>query len=290
MVKIRVPATSANIGVGFDCLGIALDLYAYFTFEEIEGFSITGCDECFSNQDNLVYTSFLKALDYLKKEVKGVSIHIESHVPLARGLGSSATCVVGGVVGAYALSNTPLDKDAILRICSEIEGHPDNVAPAIFGGLRASFQDNGEVISVSYPVDERFHFLALIPDFETKTSEARKVLPEVLPFATAVRNSAKLSIVLKGFDMYETNILANVMNDQIHEPYRKVLIHEYEKVKKICQEIESVCFYISGSGSTLMNVMREKSNVNEIQKGLNQLQHNWKCLLLALNKEGVSIC
>lgn len=290
MVKIQVPATTANVGVGFDCLGIALNLYTYFTFEEADEFSISGCEERFQNEDNLVYTSFLKALTYLKKEVKGVSIIIDSNVPVSRGLGSSATCVVGGVLGAYELTNTEIDKEAILKICTEIEGHPDNVAPAIYGGLMASYQSEKSVISVPYLVDERFHFLALIPDFETKTEEARKVLPKELPFATAVRNSAKLSVVLKGFEMYESNILSEVMSDEIHEPYRKPLIHEYDEVRAICEEIESVCFYISGSGSTLMNVMRDADRVELIQKRLDELNYGWKCVMLDVDRAGASIC
>lgn len=290
MVKIQVPATTANVGVGFDCLGIALNLYTYFTFEEADEFSITGCEERFQNEDNLVYTSFLKALAYLKKEVKGVSIIIDSNVPVSRGLGSSATCVVGGVLGAYELTNTAIDKEAILNICTEIEGHPDNVAPAIYGGLMASYQSEKSVISVPYLVDERFHFLALIPDFETKTEEARKVLPKELPFATAVRNSAKLSVVLKGFEMYESNILSEVMSDEVHEPYRKPLIHEYDEVRAICEEIESVCFYISGSGSTLMNVMRDAEQVEAIQKRLDELDYGWKCVMLDVDRAGASLC
>lgn len=290
MVKIQVPATSANVGVGFDCLGLALNLYSYFTFEEIDGFSISGTEKRFLNKDNLVYTSFLKALTYLNKEVKGVSIYIDSHVPVARGLGSSATCVVGGVLGAYALTNTLIDKDEILKICTEIEGHPDNVAPAIFGGLMASYQTKEEVVSVRYPVDERFHFLALIPDFETKTSDARKVLPTTIPFSTAVTNSAKLSVVLKGFEMYNSNILSLALKDEVHEPFRKELIYEYQAVKEICEEIESVCFYISGSGSTLMNVMCDISCIDVIQEKVSLLNHHWQCKLLKLSKEGASLC
>jgi len=290
MVNIRVPATTANVGVGFDCLGIALNLYNYFTFEEIDGFSIQGCEKRFQNKDNLVYTSFLKTLSFLDKKVAGVSIVMNSNIPVSRGLGSSATCVVGGVLGAYALTNTKINKEDILKICVEIEGHPDNVAPAIYGGLQACYQSVNEVVRVDYLVDDRFSFLALIPNFETNTKEARKVLPKVLPFENAVQNSAKLSVILKGFEMYDANILTLAMNDEVHEPYRKGLIHEYEKVKAICNNIESVCFYISGSGSTLMNIMRSDIHVNEIQKQVEQLTYGWKCKLLKVDKIGACQC
>ncbi|MDF9837632.1 MULTISPECIES: homoserine kinase [unclassified Breznakia] len=290
MVKIRVPATSANVGVGFDCLGIALNLYTYFTFEETSEFKITGTDLKFQNKRNLVYTSFMKTLEILGKTVQEIAIHMDSNVPVSRGLGSSATCVVGGVLGAYALTNTPIDKKKILDICTAIEGHPDNVAPAIYGGLIASYQSEDEVYSVSYNIDERFLFLAMIPDFETRTKDARKVLPDVLPYATAVRNSAKLSVVLKGFETYDINILKNAMKDEIHEPYRKALIHEYQQVKELCETIESVCFYISGSGSTLMNVIEHEALVPAFEKELSKLTHKWQCVLLKTDKEGACIC
>lgn len=291
MVKVKVPATSANVGVGFDCLGIALNLYTYFTFERSDSFQITGCEERFATEDNLVYTSFQKALAYLGKDAFQVHIHIDSHVPVSRGLGSSATCVVGGVVGAYALTNTPIDKQEVLRLCTEIEHHPDNVAPAIYGGLIASYvDDNQQVYHASYPVHNQFTFLACIPNFETKTSDARKVLPTQVPFTTAVSNASKLSLVLKGFELGDVDLLQATMKDELHEPYRKQLIFEYEQVKKMCQEIESACFYISGSGSTLMNVMCDASKVDEIQKQLNTLQYKWQCIPLVVDEQGVQIC
>lgn len=289
MVTIRVPATSGNVGVGFDCLGLAVQLYSYFTFEVSDTFRISGCEEQYQNQNNLVYTSYLKALEVLGVEKKEVAITIVSHVPVARGLGSSATCVVGGVLGAYYVSNTPIDKQEILKICSDIEGHPDNVAPAIFGGLVASYQEE-EVCSVSYKMHEDYHFLALIPDFETKTEDARKVLPKEISYQSAVRNSAKLSVALKAFETYDVDSLHRVMKDELHEPYRKQLIHEYDAVKKVCEDIDSICFYISGSGSTLMNVMRSEQSVTKIQTELNKLQHNWKGILVKVDTTGACIC
>lgn len=290
MVKLRVPATSANIGVGFDCLGIALDLYTYFTFEKSTAFSITGTPSQFQNKDNLVYLAFCKALAFLHHEVPEVAIHMESEVPMSRGLGSSATCVVGGVLGAYALTNTPIDKADILRLCTEMEGHPDNVAPAIYGGLIASYQNKERVCSVSYSVDERFQWLALIPNFETKTADARKVLPAEVPYTTAVQNSAKLSVVLKAFETYDTTILQEALKDELHEPYRKTLIHEYEEVKACCEAIDSIGFYISGSGSTLMNIMRDEKKVAAIQAAVQSLTYGWECRLLKVDKEGACIC
>ena len=176
MAKVRVPATSANVGCGFDSLGIALNLYTTFDFELLEdGVEFVGFEERFANENNLVYKSLLFTLDRLGKNISGVKISIQNDVPISRGLGSSSTCVVGGIYGAYLLTNTPIDRQEIFTIANDIEGHPDNVSPAIFGNLSASCTtDNKEAVTVTYNVDERFNFLALIPNFETSTEEARK--------------------------------------------------------------------------------------------------------------------
>lgn len=281
MVKIRVPATSANVGCGFDTLGIALNLYTTFTFEEIEeGVIFEGCEPKFANEDNLIYTSFLTTLKRLGKTVSGVKITIDCHVPVSRGLGSSSTCVVGGIYGAYALTHTPIDRNAIFTLASAIEGHPDNVSPAIFGGLSASCMVGDEAITLAYAIDERFQFLALIPNFETLTANMREVLPEMVKREDAIYTLSRLGVVLKAFEQYDLDVLSKVMDDKLHEPYRKHLIHEYEEVKQICQQEDSVCFMISGSGSTLLNIVRTQASAECIQAKLKTLQFDWqvKCL------------
>lgn len=290
MYTVRVPATSANVGCGFDTLGIALTVYNYFTFSLLDsGYSLIGTKEEFNNEDNLVYTSFLRTLTYLNKEVSGVQIQFNCDIPMAGGLGSSSTCVVAGIYGAYALTNTPIDKDEILLIASEIEGHPDNVSPAIYGGLTASCMVEGKAISLCYDIDERFNFLALYPNFETLTHEARKVLPSMLPYEDAIFNVSRVSLVLKAFETYRIDVLHKVMEDKLHEPYRKQLIHEYEEVRSICEQFDSICFFISGSGSTLMNVMKETVHIKAITKALESLTHEWKVIPLNVDKEGAKI-
>lgn len=290
MVKVRVPATSANLGCGFDCLGIALSLYTTFTFEEIEnGLVFCGFEEKYSNTDNLVYKGFLKALKFLNKKVKGVKITVDCNIPVSRGLGSSATCVVGGIYGAYALTGESINKDDVFRIATEIEGHPDNVSPAIFGGLSASCIFENKPLTVHYDIDERFLFQALIPNFETETVDARKVLPKMVSHEDSIYTLSRLSIVLKAFETYDINLLNKVMDDKLHEPYRKKLIHEYEEVREICESVDSVCFMISGSGSTLINILREEENIYEIEEKLKKLSYKWEALLLHVDKVGTII-
>lgn len=289
-IKVRVPATTANVGCGFDTLGIALNLYTIFTFEEIEnGVEFVGFEEKYANENNLVYTSFLKTLKFLKKDIKGVKISIDCNVPVSRGLGSSSTCVVGGIYGAFGITNTPLNKDDIFTIANNIEGHPDNVSPAIFGGLSASCVVDNKPFTVSYDIDERFNFLALVPNFETLTEEARKVIPATFSKEDTIYNLSRLGVVLKSFENYDLDTLSKTMGDKIHEPYRKKLIYEYEEVKKICQEIDSVCFLISGSGSTLMNIVRDFDNIKFIEEKLKNLKYSWRIIPLKVDKLGTVI-
>ncbi len=290
MYQVVVPATSANVGCGFDTLGIALSVYNTFSFSLIEnGYTLEGCEEAFNNDDNLVYTSFNTTLAYLHKEVSGVRMHFDCQIPMAGGLGSSSTCVVAGIYGAYLLTNTTIDKDEILTIATLIEGHPDNVSPAIFGGLTASCMVEDKPITMSYDIDERFHFLAIYPNFETLTHEARKVLPKSIPHEDAIFNVSRVSLVLKAFEDYRVDVLSKVMEDKLHEPYRKHLIHEYDAVRAICDEIDSICFFISGSGSTLMNVMNDEIHHQRIADELKSLSYIWNTISLKVDKEGVKV-
>ncbi|MGF6905864.1 homoserine kinase [Fusobacterium sp. PH5-44] len=290
MIKIRVPGTSANLGPGFDTLGLAISLYSTFYFEERDsGLVIEGCDDKYANKENLVYRSFEKTLSILGKKIKGLYIKIDAKVPVSRGLGSSSSCIVAGVAGAYVMTNTPVDLNEIFTIATEIEGHPDNVAPAIFGGLVSSLTVENKAYYVKYNIDDRFNFLALIPDFETSTSDARKVLPKTLTFEDTVYTMGRLGIILKAFENYDKKLLNIAMDDKIHEPYRKKIIHEYEEVKEICKEIDSICFFISGSGSTLMNILNNVNNFDKIKERLTKLKYNWKGMLLTIDNDGLMI-
>ena len=152
-VTIRVPATTANLGPGFDTFGCALQLYTDVTFEETEsGLEITGCDEEFTGPDNLAYVSYCAVLASLSEEIKGVKIHIDAHIPICRGLGSSAALLVAGAMGANVLRGNRLSTQGLLNITNAMEGHPDNLAPAFFGGLTASMVDNGLPVTVNFPL------------------------------------------------------------------------------------------------------------------------------------------
>lgn len=288
MFKVRVPMTSANVGCGFDSLGLAFQIYSNFGFEKSSKLEFEGFEEKYCDENNLVYVAFKRALDFLNKSVEGVKIYAFEQAPIARGLGSSATCVVAGIYGAYLLTDTVINKQDIFKIATEIEGHPDNVAPAIFGKLCASCLVEDKPYNVQYNVDERFNFVALVPNFETKTEDARKALPKELVFKDAVFSLSRLGLVLKAFENYDRDLLREVLADKIHEPYRKLLIHEYDEVRKICEAIDSCAFFISGSGSTLINVISDVKNLSKIEEKLKELKFGWKAMLTKVDTEGAS--
>ena len=201
-VTVRVPATTANLGPGFDAFGCALGLYTDVTFEETDaGLEITGCDEAYQGPDNLAYTSYCAVLASLSEEVRGVKIHIDAHIPICRGLGSSAALLVAGAMGANVLRGSKLSTQGLLNITNAMEGHPDNLAPAFFGGLTASMVDNGLPVTVSFPLHPSWEFLALIPDFDLPTTLARSVLPEQVSRADAIYNISHGAMVLKALEL-----------------------------------------------------------------------------------------
>ena len=165
MICVRVPATSANMGPGFDCLGMALGLYNRIYFQESgTGLRINGCDRMYAGEYNLAYIGYLKTLaKYGIKEPEGLEIEIVGEIPISRGLGSSATMIVAGIMGADRIHSLGLSKEDVLLIANEIEGHPDNVAPAIYGGLTAAVVRGEEPVVMQYRVSEKLRFTALVP-------------------------------------------------------------------------------------------------------------------------------
>ena len=170
--RLKVPATSANLGAGFDAMGIALDLYCYATFKATDGgLRISGCPAEFRGEDNLAARAFRAVEDVIGAGHRGVEIEIDSDIPVARGLGSSAVMLAAGAFAANEIYARPLDSAKLLEITTAIEGHPDNLAPAIYGGLCASVAENGKTpVSAHYPVSENLRFVALVPDFPVSQS------------------------------------------------------------------------------------------------------------------------
>lgn len=255
-VTVRVPATTANLGAGFDCLGAALTLYNEFQFSEGD-FRITASgDEAgrvSTDPTNLVYQAFLKLYEQLDRTPPSIALDINMNVPLARGLGSSATAIIGGLVGANVLAGSPLDTEALADLATAIEGHPDNVVPALIGGCRLAATG----IDRAWEICEiEWHSsvvpIVAIPDFELSTHEARSVLPQKYDRADAIFNAAHLGLLLRGLQTGNANWLKSGLQDRIHQPYREALIRGYGAVQKSAIDAGAYGLVISGAGSTLL--------------------------------------
>ncbi len=264
MIKVIVPATSANIAMGYDCLGMAVNLFTSVKIEDANKFSITGCDEAFQNEDNLVYQGFIQGCKHLNQAVPTISIDIQSEIPESRGLGSSSACIVAGIIGAFEYFKEDVDKDVILQIATAMEGHPDNVAPAIYGGLCMAFEDsNGHYDVIKYPVDDSYYFTAVIPDFKVSTNEARKIVPKEVKTTTVSHQLSHCLAMLNALSTGDIKQLKDAIDDRLHEPYRKKLINGFDDVKKIVEANDSVV-YISGSGSTLIIISNSADRRDKI--------------------------
>ena len=289
-VTIRVPATTANLGPGFDAFGCALQLYTDVTFEETEsGLEITGCDEAYTGPDNLAYVSYCAVMASLNEEVKGVKIHIDAHIPICRGLGSSAALLVAGAMGANVLRGNRLSTQGLLNITNAMEGHPDNLGPAFFGGLTASMVDNGLPVTVNFPLHPDWEILALVPDFDMPTPKARAVLPQQVSRADAIYNIAHGAMVLKALELGDEKLLRNAMQDKLHQPYRKHMIGDYEAIEGLARTV-GAAFCLSGAGPTLLCITRDKSLKEKLQKKLPAItEQKWEIMPLHVEFEGARV-
>ena len=289
-VTIRVPATTANLGPGFDAFGCALNLYTDVTFEETEsGLEITGCDEAYSGPDNMAYTAYCAVLASLSEEIRGVKIHIESQIPICRGLGSSAALLVAGAMGANVLRGNKLSTQGLLNITNAMEGHPDNLAPAFYGGLTASMVDNGLPVTVNFPLHKDWEFLALVPDFDLPTPLARSVLPKDVSRADAIYNIAHGAMVLKALELGDEKLLRTAMQDKLHQNYRRSLIQDYDAIEALVRTT-GAAFCLSGAGPTLLCITLDEKLDEKLQKKLPAVtKANWQLLPLHIDFQGARI-
>ncbi len=282
---ITVPATTANLGPGFDCIGAALSLYNSFQFSLLEPSSteklkitVTGQEaaKVKTDESNLVYVAFVTLYARLNQSPPPVAIHIDMQVPLARGLGSSATAIVGGLVGANVLAGAPLSQVEVMQLAIELEGHPDNVVPALLGGCRLAASNTppqpplskgglrespplskgGEGGGSWQICDIPWHSdivpVVAIPDFELSTAEARQVLPTDYSRADAIFNAAHLGLLVRALAAGDRDWLRCALQDKIHQPYRQSLIQGYEAVQEAALNAGACGMVISGAGPTLL--------------------------------------
>lgn len=282
--RISVPATSANIGPGFDTLGLALKLYNTCEFKISED-----KDEFEKNlRDNLIYKAYKYAFDFYKKDLVPAEFDLDTNIPLSRGLGSSAACIVMGIMAAFSVMGKEPHKKEILKIATEMEGHPDNVAPAIYADAVASIYKDGEVYVEKFEISNNFKFLALIPDFKLPTKMAREALPDSYTKEDAVFNISRVSMLILSLLSGDEENLKVALADKIHEPYRLKIIPEIDKIEEIIKKSKALGHYLSGAGSTIMIVLKaddidsEKFIKNQIEK----LSGSYELRKLEIDKRG----
>ena len=265
MIKIRIPATSANLGAGFDALGLALSFYNYVEMEESDRVEISSADDIAvpTDESNLIYVSAKDLFEVCGKKLEGLKLRQTNNIPMARGLGSSSACIVAGLVGANTLLGNPLTTDDLVDLAAQIEGHPDNTAPALLGGIVTAVFDGRKVHWVKQEVFTKLKFAALIPDFELKTEKARACLPKEVSHKDAVYNLSRAALFSASLLTGKFENLRTAVHDKLHQPYRMELIPNCREVFDIAYTHGAYGVFISGAGPTIMAIADESNEFFE---------------------------
>ena len=283
-VTVKVPATSANLGPGFDCLGIALPLYNEITVEETvmpgSGIEINIFDENDAydvisvpkDENNLAYKAIDLLYNFIGQTVSDIKITIKTNIPVARGLGSSASVIVGGLIAANELLGKPADNAVLLSIASEVEGHPDNVTPAMYGGFcLSSMEDDGSVAYSKIEWPKNWKLTVLIPDYELDTKIARSVLPENISIKDAAYNIRKCSMIIDAVYRKDAEMMKKALKDKLHQPYREKLINGFKELGELLQNKEEILgCVVSGAGPTIL-VISENDGFEKVKNEVKQL-------------------
>jgi homoserine kinase len=253
MIKIRVPATSANLGPGFDCLGLALNIWNEVSFEPAEKITYKvrgeGAEKLNKGTKNLLTKAFILAHETCGQEMKGAKICARNEILMSSGLGSSAAAIVAGLFGANEILGKPLNKTELLKLANEMEGHPDNVASALLGGLVVSIIADDEIITRRYEVPE-FTIVIVKPALEWLTKTARAVLPKSVSRADSIYNIGRTALVVDALRNGDLELLQKVMDDRIHQPYRLKHISGGMSAYKTAKQFGAAA--LSGAGPSII--------------------------------------
>ncbi|MFI3228159.1 MAG: homoserine kinase [Clostridia bacterium] len=292
MIKVTVPATSANMGSGFDSIGIALSMYNVFYMEEQDSIEIITDDpEIPTDDSNLVYQCAKKVYEMCGKELKGLKIISECEIPQARGLGSSSACIVAGIIGANALLGNPLTKQNIIDLAGSMEGHPDNSTPAILGGFCVAMLEYGKVSHVRVPISHKLDFVAFVPNFELKTEKARMALPETIAHKDAVFNLSRAALLAGSLVTGDLHNIGVAVGDCLHQPYRYGLIPQGEEISTVAKGLGALGTYISGAGPTIIAMVdkKDKTYLSRAKMYCEEKYPNWTPYQLTSDEIGAIV-
>ncbi|GAB4214716.1 MAG: homoserine kinase [Synechococcales cyanobacterium] len=292
-VIVSVPATSANVGPGFDCLGVALNLANRFTFQVgTTPLSIRyrGTDHVSQSRDNLVYRAFCRAFEVAGHPIPPLDLELELNIPLSRGLGSSATAIVGGLLGANTLGELRLSPETLLNLAIALEGHPDNVVPAMKGGCQLSVQGSqGTWTFCELDWHESIAVIVAVPDFKVSTETAREVLPQTVSMADAIFTASHLGLLIRSLQLGHSDWLRVALHDRLHQPARMDLIPGFRAVQTAALHGGAFGVVISGAGPSVLALGSHEARVSIAAAMVNawtQMDIGAEAHLLTLDRQG----
>lgn len=302
-VSVKVPATTANIGPGFDCLGMALPVYNTVTIEETvlpgtgveinvladnDSIDQLSLDHVPSDENSIVYKAVELLYNSIGQSPSELKINIHSNIPVARGLGSSSSVIVGALIAANELLGRPADEVALLSIACEIEGHPDNITPAIVGGLVISSQEeDGSVVYRKLEWPSEWAVTVCVPDFELSTDIARSVLPKEVPMKDAIFNAKRLAMFVQAVHTKDSELMKLALQDRLHQPYRMKLVPGLDKIIDNLKHFDNVLgCVLSGAGSSIL-IISERNDLDKIRNVVKETwaDQNIKCNIKTLSVE-----
>ncbi len=292
-LTIKVPATSANLGPGFDSLGLALDLWNESTFELADDFTVyiegEGKGKLAQGRSNMIVRAAQRLAEHVRKELHPFDLHCVNQIPPGSGLGSSAAATLTGLLAANALTESKLTDDEILCLAAELEGHPDNVAPALMGGLVVSTLSERKVIARKLPITP-MQITVVLPDFHFSTKEARNSLPKQVDMKDAVHNISRAVLVTEAFRTGDLSLLGEAMTDKLHQSYRLKLIPGAEEAMNAMKADGASAVALSGAGPSLIAFSQTESNIGSAAKrAFEQVGLSARIFQLGVSSRGAEI-
>ena len=260
-IRVKAPATTANLGPGFDCLGMALDLWntleVYLAKPGNDGDPLVhiigeGVDEAPDDETNLVYRSMMFLFHEADKDMPPIRLVCRNEIPFARGLGSSAAAIAGGLASANAMCSRMFTPNELLEMAATIEGHPDNVAAAVLGGLQLVVTDQQQLYTAPIALPPELHAVLFIPERRIATADARAALPATVPLADAVSNVGRAALLVAGMATNHPEYLSVATEDKLHQPYRQKLFPAMKLLFQAARDAGALGVFLSGSGSTVL--------------------------------------
>lgn len=278
MIRVNIPATSANLGPGFDCMGLALQLYNTITVEPEQPFkiSLTGTysDGIPADETNLVWKTMCHFWNLIQYPTPSVSLTFENHIPPSRGLGSSSAAIVGGLVVANTLAGSPYTKYQLLQVATALEGHPDNVTPALYGGVTLSIPTAEGILPRVLTQSPKVKAVVVIPDTPLNTTKARGILKPDVSRKDAVFNISHAGLLIEAFIREEYSLLKEGMRDMLHQSQRAVLMPGLLETLDAALQAGAYGAALSGSGPTLIALIPDNSLIDVSQSMLNMMKQS----------------